>query len=113
MHDLIYPQMVESGIAKRLETPVWMDQNGNIVGEKDALGKMVDYSLKHPECLVFVDEVGNNMNVKDDGRVGGEKKIGAKGERAQQTVASNDAHFTVLGFTVSLQCVLQYSRHQK
>ena len=97
--NLIYPQMVESGIAERLETPVWMDGNGNIVGENDALGKMVDYLLKHPEYLVFVDEVGNNANMKEDGRVGGEKKIGAKGERAQQTVASNDAHFTVLGFT--------------
>ena len=99
MQDLIYPQMIESGITKRLETPVWMDQNGNNMGEKDALGKMVDHSLKHPEYLVFVDEVGNNANVKDDGRVGGEKKIGAKGERAQQTVTSNGAHFTLLGFT--------------
>ena len=37
--------------------------------------------------------------MKDNRRIGGEKKIGAKGERAQQTVASNIAHFTVLGFT--------------
>ena len=46
-----------------------------------------------------VDEVGNNTNMKDDGNVGGEKLLKKKGSKARVTDATNNTHFTVLGFT--------------
>ena len=100
MYSLIYPQLIESGVAKKCPA-VWMDEKGNVVEEGAAFGKKVEEELVHPDYLLFVDEVGNNTNMKEDGRVGGEKKIGVKGEQAQTTIATNDAHYTMLGFTAA------------
>ena len=47
---------------------------------------------------MFVDEVGNSTNMKDDGNVGGEKLLKKKGSKVRFTAATNDAHFMVLGF---------------
>jgi hypothetical protein len=39
--------------------------------------------------------------MKDDGRVGGERLLKAKGQTAEVTAATSEAHFTVLGFTAA------------
>jgi hypothetical protein len=31
MYDCTYERMVEAGVAKKLDEPVWMDREGNIV----------------------------------------------------------------------------------
>ena len=57
-----------------------MNRNGDIVmSAKEALGMKVTHQVKHPEYILFVDEVGNNTNMKDDGKVGGERLIKEKG----------------------------------
>jgi hypothetical protein len=49
-----------------------------------------------------VDEVGNNTNMKDDGCIGGERLLKARGQAAEVTAATSEAHFTtVLGFTAT------------
>ena len=48
---------------------------------------------------MFVDEVGNITNMKDDRNVCGEKLMKKKGYKVRLTAATNDTHFTVLGFT--------------
>ena len=48
-----------------------------------------------------MDEVGKNTNMKNDGKVGGEQLLKEKGQRANITAATSDAHFTVLGFTAA------------
>jgi hypothetical protein len=48
-----------------------------------------------------VDEVGNNPNMKDDGCTGGERLLKARGQTAEVTAATSEAHFTVLDFTVA------------
>ena len=55
--------------------------------------------MNHPEYMIFVDEVGNNTNIKYDGKVGGELLLKEKGQKAKITAATSYAHFTVLGFT--------------
>jgi hypothetical protein len=39
--------------------------------------------------------------VKDDGRVGGERLLKARGQAAEVTAATSEAHFTVPGFTAA------------
>jgi hypothetical protein len=58
--------------------------------------------LKHPNKLIFVDEVGSNTSQAKGGQKGGEKVscIGTAA-RPQQRSAMKDAHFTVLGFTAA------------
>ena len=68
---------------------------------EEALGMKVMHRVNHPEYMLFVDEVGNNINMKDDGKVGGKRLLKEKGQRAKITAATTDAHFTVLGFTAA------------
>jgi hypothetical protein len=102
MYDLVYEQMNQAGVLEDLEVPVWMNLAGEIVSsEAEAFGERVSQVVKHPDYVMFVDEVGNNTNMKDDGRIGGERLLKGKGQTAEVTAATSDAHFTVLGFTAA------------
>jgi hypothetical protein len=100
MYDLVYEQMDQARVLEALEVPVWMNLAGEIVSsQKEAFGEKVSKIVKHADYLLFVDEVGNNTNMKEDGRIGGERLLKARGQTAEVTAATSDAHFTVLGFT--------------
>ena len=65
--------MKEARILEALDEPVWMNLEVDIVmSTEEALGMKVTHRVKHPEYMVCVDEIGNNNNMKDDGKVGGE-----------------------------------------
>ena len=100
MYVLVYQAMLEAGIAIRLMDDTWMDWQGNIVGtEEEAFGLACKFFLKHPEYLIFVDEVGNNTNMKDGKRYGSKKSLGPTGQATKEEVSTTDTHFTTLGFT--------------
>ena len=61
----------------------------------------VTHQVNHPDYILFVYEVGNNTNMKDYGKVGGERLLKEKGQKAKITAATSYAHFTVLGFTAA------------
>ena len=69
--------------------------------KEDAIRLMVDVHLKYPRYLIFVVEVGNNISMKVDKRIGGEKKLARIRSRARETVSTKESHHTVLGFTFS------------
>jgi hypothetical protein len=101
-------------VLEDLEKPVWMNLAGEIVSsEAEAFGEKVSQIIKHDDCVMFIDEVGNNTNMKDDGRIGGEQLLKARGQTAEVTAATSDAHFTVLGFTAStgepVVCVIVFA----
>jgi hypothetical protein len=102
MYDLVYEQMGQAGVLEDLEEPVWMNLDGEIASsEAESFGEKVSKIVKHPNNVPFVDEVGNNTNMKDDGCVGGERLLKARGQTAEVTAATSEAHFTVLGFTAA------------
>jgi hypothetical protein len=102
MYDLVYEQMAQAGVLENLEEPVWMNLAGETVSsEAESFGEKVSKTMKHPDYVLFVDKVGNNTNMKDDGRVGGERLLKARGQTAEITAATSEAHFTVLGFTAA------------
>ena len=72
--------------------------------------------VKHPQYMIFVDEVGNNTNMKDDGKIGGEKLLKGKGKKARILASTADQHFTVLGFTAgtgkSVMCCIIFSENE-
>ena len=116
MYNLVYDVMDEAGVLEKLEEPIWMNLNEEVVESKEeAHGDKVRYKVKYPEYCVFVDEVGNNTNMKDDGNVGGEKLLKKKGSKARVTAATHDAHFTVLGFTsgtgAPVMCEIIFASH--
>ena len=65
---------------------------------------------------MFVDEVGNNTNMTYDRNVGREKLLKKKGSKARVTAATNDAHFTALGFTsrigAPVMCAIIFVAHE-
>ena len=101
MYNLAHYVMDEEGLLEKLDSPQWMKMDGDVVEtRKEDFCKRDTHRMKHPDHQVFVDEGGNNINIKDDGNVGGEKLLKRKRGKAKITAATNDSHFTVLGFTL-------------
>jgi hypothetical protein len=69
--------------------------------EGDTYDRHTIYSLLHPDKLIFLDEVRENISQKGDGNAGGQKFVVAKDMRAQVRNSFKDNHFTVLGFTAA------------
>ena len=64
--------MAKMGIAEKLDEEVWLNKSGDVVAnEKGALVMKTKYILKHPNKLIFVDEVGSNTSQAKDGQKGG------------------------------------------
>ena len=103
-------EMEDAGVAVRRVSPVWMDRSGNIVDESKAYGCKVTHDIIHPEYCIVADEVGNNISMKNDGHIGGQKYLCAKGAVPQQKASTKDKHFTLLGLTLlngePLMCVV-------
>ena len=102
MYNEVYNQMVMGGIARKLDVPVWLNKEGQIVEyEEEAFGLQTEFMLLHPNKLLFVDEVGSNTSQAKDGNIGGEKFLVLNDARPQQRSACKDTHFTVLSFTTA------------
>ncbi len=102
MYKEVYEEMVQCGVASKLDEAVWFSKAGDIVeDEKDAFGLKSQYFLLHANRVIFVDEVGNNTSQANDGNIGGEKFLCFASGRPQQRANMKDAHFTVLGFTAA------------
>jgi hypothetical protein len=97
MYDALYELLAEKGIAVKLDNPVWMDLDGNIVqSEDEAYGGMVAHQILHPDRWIHLDETGCNTNMKPDGKVGGKHYIGESGVKIELSAAINDIRFTLL-----------------
>jgi hypothetical protein len=111
MYDGVYDRLAEAGFAEVLDNEVWLDIHGNIVqNEVESYRQKTKYLLRHPEKLLFVDEVSKNISQKGDGNPGGQKFMVAKEIRAKLQKSFRDNHFTVLGFTAAdgrmVMCVI-------
>ena len=102
MYTEVYQQMVSSGIAHKLDTPVRLNKNSKIVElEEEAFGLKTEYLLHHPSKLIFIDEVGSNTSQTKDGNYRGKKFIVPNDIWLQIKAATKDSHLTVLGFTAA------------
>jgi hypothetical protein len=99
MYDEVYDATVVAGVARKLDFPIWVKHHGIETSEADAFGRMATHTLCRPDNVIFVDEVGCNTSQEGDGAHGGERKIVGKDTVPQESVTTNDNHFTVLGFT--------------
>jgi hypothetical protein len=99
MYGGVYGRLHDMGIEEKLSEKVCRDEKNNIVEtEAESYGQQTDYSLKHPEKLIMVEEVGENISQKGDGNTGGQNFMVANGMRVQVRNFLKDNHFTVLGF---------------
>ena len=99
MYDEVYEAMTESGVARKLDNPIYMDREYNVTSPGQSFGTECTHSIEHPNYCLVVDEVGSNLSQKGDGHVGGQKYVCARGTIPQVKVQHSERHFTLLGFT--------------
>ena len=63
--------MEDDGVAFKLETPVWIDENGNQCVRQKVSNCKVTHGLTCPEMCFVVDEVGGSASQKGDRHIGG------------------------------------------
>ena len=76
--------LIDANIATKLPSPSWMDENGIPTQSEDAAyGCKVSTQLDFPQCCIVMDEVGADLNMLNDGAIGGTKFISRKGNIAK------------------------------
>ena len=93
--------IVEAKLATKLDTHVCKNEyNVNVSKESGADGCKVSTELNLPQCCVVMDEVGSNLNMMNDGHLGGMKFITRKGNNAIINSTKKSKRFAVLGLTL-------------
>lgn len=101
---MVYDQMMATGVARRLAPAEHyrVDPNGEkIEYESDECGLKVTIEITHLKWILFANEVGTDTSQKDDGHVGGQKFVTAKGARANIKSSHADGRFTTIGLTAT------------
>jgi hypothetical protein len=100
MYGLVYEAMEFAGVASKLEVLEWQNEFGQPVSSKaEAVGERVEYAITHSDHILYLAEVGNSTNQRDDGHKGGQKYVVARGIQPCTGCSTSDAHWTTLGFT--------------
>ncbi len=119
MYSLVYDQMVDAGVARNLpvEESFWTNGSGEQVEtEADASGCKVEVDIEHPEWILFGDEVGTDINQKDDGHIGGTKYCVGHGTKANIKSSTNGGRFTLIGLTAAsgdaVMCIIIFAAEE-
>ena len=82
--------MKDSGVAFKLETPVWMDANRDQCAEQWTSSYKITHSLTYPDMCFVVDEVGGNTSQKVEGYTGGRLIVYGKGMVPQNNINAKE-----------------------
>ena len=99
MYQHAIQEMVDAGVAKKLDEPVWITHDGKLCVEREAFGCKVTHELIKPHLCICGDEVGGNLCMKGDGHIGGQLLLTAPGKLPQQKASSKNKRFTLIGLT--------------
>ena len=99
MYNHIIDELVHANLAVKLETPTWMNRNGEVCTEEEAYGCKVHHVITRPELCFCGDEVGGNISMKGDGHNGGELLLTEKGKVPQRKASTRSRKFTMIGLT--------------
>ena len=109
-YDAIYYEMVEAGVAIKLDVPVYSDREGNPCEEHEAYGLPQDIMITHPESIIFADEVGGQCNQKKDNHVGGELFLCQKGTVPQLFSSTRDFFTSASGEAIACVVIFKSER---
>ena len=90
---------VDSGVAEKLDSPVWMDRDGKECQHIEACGCKLIHHIKHPDMCIVGDEVGGNTSQKGDGHVGGTSHWYERNNIPQSKTSNKDNRFILIGLT--------------
>ena len=69
MYSHTYEEMEEAGVTFKLETPVWVNENGNQYAKKYTSGCTGIHSLTYPEICFLMDQVGDSTSQKGNEQI--------------------------------------------
>ena len=102
--------MIDAGVVRKLNTPVWMIRMGNICNGDEAYGCKVFYEFVRPYMCLCGDEVGGNLSMKGDSHIGGKKLLTGNGKVLQVQASTHNRRFTVISLTAftgkPIMCIL-------
>ena len=104
MYEMNYDVWVDAGVANRLpeEQHYWVDKNGErVASEAESAGCKVTIEITHPEWILFGDEVGSDVCQDDDGQIGGQTYVVARGSRAGIKSSTKTSRWTTIGLTAA------------
>ena len=99
MYNHIIDELVHAKLAVKLETPTWMNRNGEVCTEEEAYGCKVHHMITRPELCFCGDEVGGNISMQGDGHNRGELLLTEKGKVPQRKASTQSCKFTMIGLT--------------
>ena len=109
--------LIEAKLASKVDQPVWKNKQNITVDENDSYGCKVSTDLNLPQCCVVMDEVGSDLNMMNDGHLGGTKFITRKGNNAVINATKKSKRFTCLGLTTlsgqPLMCVVIFEGKER
>jgi len=110
MYSHTMSEMVDAGVAVKLDSPVWMNRSGEVCEEEEAYGCKVFHRLVRPDMCICGDEVGGNLSMKGDGHVAGQKLLTGVGKIPQEKSSTRNRRFTMIGLTAftgePVMCIL-------
>ena len=71
MYDNVIEDMCNTGVAEKLDSPMWMNRDGEKCQHIEAFGCKVTFRMKHSDISIVGDEVGGNYNQKGDDHISG------------------------------------------
>ena len=109
MYNSVIDEMVDAGVAEKLDEQGWMDHDGKVCSEETAFGCKDLHKVVRPDMCICGDEVGGNISMKGGGHIGGELFLRRRGEPPEEDINKN-RKFTMIGLTaltgVPVMCVI-------
>jgi hypothetical protein len=101
MYDSLMQHWLELKYIEELPNPEWQDLHGNKVpvDSPNRVGRKVKYRWLHANRFLVADEVGHNTNMSRQLTPRMMRTVGEKGRKCKKPAATDDCHFTCLGFT--------------
>ena len=82
--------LIASNLASKLPSPIMVDCHGNeVLYEPNCYGCKVTTKFHYPQCCIVMDEVGADLNMMNDGSIGGARYLSRKGDVAKMNATKN------------------------
>ena len=99
MYSHTISEMVDAGVAVKLDTPVWMKRNGEISEKEAAYGCKVFHRLMRPDMCICGGIVEGNLSIKGDRYVTGHKLLTGVGKIPQEKSSKQNRRFIMIRLT--------------
>ena len=99
MYDRVYPAMVDAKVATPMDESdyYFINRYGTLVTtQEEAADRQIKHHICHPQYVIFVDQLGTDINQMDDGNNGGQSYIRIKEMTTTLLLSKDLGRFTFM-----------------